>query len=371
MKYLILQNTIAPYRISLFNKLYAMGMDIEVLYMCELENGRSWKINYDEMKYPYYVDKGFNKMIHGFEFNWNPKILKRFRKDKNVKIIMGSPWNYPDVLASCILKRLGLIKSEIIFWSEANYLTIGSRKKNRFRDWLRSFVYNTGEGHVIISGHMGEVTFEKWNLPGKKFHFLPNVIEEERFEKYRTMDKSYTPNDEQPHFVMCLRLIEYIKGIINFFTAIGLENVKRAQFYLIGDGPDEQMVREFVKDNGYEDNIHLLGFCNMDQIARQYSKCDAMILPSFTDASPLVLVEAIYSKLPLLISTRCGNHFETLAEGINGFGFDPDNHKEIKRAFESLMNKRSEWPEMGRESRKLFEKNFEQDTVLRNFINSF
>lgn len=51
MKYLILQNTIAPYRNSLFNKMVEMGLDIELLYMCEREKERSWVIDYSTMSF--------------------------------------------------------------------------------------------------------------------------------------------------------------------------------------------------------------------------------------------------------------------------------------------------------------------------------
>ena len=153
MKYIILQNTLAPYRISLFNKLKELGLDIELLYMAEMERCRSWKIDYNTIHYPYEIDnKGFKGSIKGVDLYWNWKFLKRFCHEKDAKIILGGSWNCPDIIAACILKRLGFIKSEILFWSEANYLTIGSRKKNILRDLLRSFVYNTGNARVIVPG---------------------------------------------------------------------------------------------------------------------------------------------------------------------------------------------------------------------------
>ena len=108
----------------------------------------------------------------------------------------------------------------------------------------------------------------------------------------------------------------------------------------------------------------------MDQMAEYYMKSDCLILPSFSDPSPLSLVEACCCSMPLLVSTRCGNHYETVENGRNGYTFDPDNHSEIKQAFESLMDKRGEWAEMGKVSYNLYEKNFEQNSVLHRFINT-
>ena len=368
MKYLILQNTIAPYRNSLFNKLVKMGLDIELLYMCELEKERSWKIDYSAMEFPYVVDDRPYKTFHGVPLHWNPKLIKLMRKAKNTRIIMGSPWNTPDVIAACILKRIGLLKSEIIFWSEANYLTIGSRKKNWFRDLLRRFVYNTGEGRVIVPGQMAIETFNRWGFKNKQFIILPNVIEENKILSLIKPVHRFSSNAELPRFVMPVRLEEKIKGIMNFFKAIGRENVLSAHFDILGDGIDEALIQRFINDNHYEEHIHLRGFCSMETVTEYYINSDCFLLPSFSDPSPLSIVEACCCSLPILISNRCGNHFETLTEGKNGFSFDPDNAAEIKLAFESLIACRNEWPEMGRKSRQAFDMNFKQDVVIKRFV---
>lgn len=368
MKYLILQNTLAPYRISLFNKLFENGLDFEVLYMCELESGRSWKINKCEMKYPYIITDGYKGSIKGFPIYWCPVFIKRFIQEKENKIILGGSWNFPDVIVACILKRLGIIKTEIIFWSEANYMTIGARKKNKLRDILRHFVLNTGEGRAILPGKMAIETFKKWGINNTEYLLLPNVIDEKLFLPLTAKNKKFSSMNELPVFVLPVRLIEKIKGVLNFFRAIGNDNVKKAKFYVLGDGPDEEMIMQFIKDNKFQDNILLTGFCQMDVVAQYYLKSDVLILPSFTDQSPLALVEGCCAKMPILASNRCGNHFETIEEGKNGYTFNPDNHQEVRDAFEKMLARRKEWPAMGEHSRELFEQNFKQDVVLTHFI---
>lgn len=105
-------------------------------------------------------------------------------------------------------------------------------------------------------------------------------------------------------------------------------------------------------------------------MVNHYMQADAFVLPSFSDSSPLSIVEVCYYKLPLLISERCGNHNETLVEGKKGYKFDPDNHIEVRNKFEQFLNCRSEWPIMGEVSRKMYEDNFAQRKVIDKFINS-
>lgn len=368
MKYIILQNTTAPYRTSLFNKLYAMGLDLKLFYMCELEKERSWKVDYNTFHFPYYVDKG--KDFYGIigSNHWNPRLIRMMRLEKDSTMILGGSWNALDVIAICTLKRIGLVRQEIVFWSEANYLTVGSRKKNKFRDWLRSFVYNSGEGRIIVPGRMAELSFEKWGISNKRFIRLPNVIEEEIVNPSLFESRSYTPLTELPHFVMPVRLNERIKGIMNFFNAIGPDNVTKAIFEVLGNGDDEELIRSYIKENGYENHIFLRGFCNMETVVNYYKNCDVLLLPSFSDPSPLSLVEGCCARLPILASNRCGNHYETVEEGVNGYTFDPDNHQEVKKAFATMIERRSDWKEMGESSFGLFENNFMQSVVLPRFV---
>jgi glycosyltransferase involved in cell wall biosynthesis len=336
--------------------------------MCELEKERSWKVDYATFHFPYYVDKGIDIYKRGISNHWNPMLIKMMRREKDSAMILGGSWNALDVIAICVLKRLHLIKQEIIFWSEANYLTIGSRKKNVIRDFLRSFVYNTGEGRVIVPGRMAELSFEKWGISNKRFIRLPNVIEEEIVNPSLFESRVFTPLSEFPHFVMPVRLNERIKGIMNFFNAIGPDNVKKAIFEVLGNGDDEELIRSYIKDNGYEDHIFLCGFCNMETVVSYYKRCDVMLLPSYSDPSPLSLVEACCAKLPILASNRCGNHYETVIEGVNGYTFDPENHQEIKDAYEKMISRRSQWKEMGEQSYGLFDNNFRQSVVLPRFV---
>ena len=128
------------------------------------------------------------------------------------------------------------------------------------------------------------------------------------------------------------------------------------------------MLQSYIQENKLEKNIALKGFCSMDKVANFYRKADVFLLPSFSDPSPLSVVEAICCKLPLLISNRCGNHYEALDESMNGYSFDPDNHIAVRKSYERLLSRQKDWEKMGIHSRILFEKNFQQVVVLNSFI---
>ena len=368
MKYLFIQNIVTPYRNSFFNalaKAYS-HFNFEVLYMARTEPDRSWIIPESEMCYKYEIFKGFHKVVKGFFIHFNPRLIKYVIDNKNATVICGGSWNDLNIMIICFLKRLQIVKSDLVFWSEANYLTKGASKKNFFRDILRSFIYNTSTKTIIVPGEMSRKSFVHWNLNFDNYINLPNVIEEEAYNS--NVEHRYDIS-ELPIFLMPVRLIESIKGIVNFFKSIGEDNIRRAVFYVCGDGPDKDLIESFIINNHYEDNIELKGWCDSSLMKAFYQECDAFILPSYSDPSPLSVVEALYAHMPLLLSERCGNHFEALKDNCNGFLFDPTNISSVRLSYEKLLNNRAKWKDMGDLSRQVFEKNFAQKVVIGRFVN--
>ncbi len=366
-KYIFLTNIPAPYRVSLYNELYRRGLDFEVYYMRRTEGDRSWRVDESKMRHPFYIDRGFYAMIGRFHFHFNPRLLAKLLRQRNTDVIVGGGWNDPDVVTLAVLKRLRVFKGELHFWSEANFLTLGARRDNVAKRAVRKFVYNSSVGAQISSGKMTELTMEKWGIRGTAFIPLPNTIEEERFD-ISDDDLAVRYSNTIPTFLIPARLTERIKGIVNFFSCIGDANVRRARFLIAGDGPDEEIVRRFIRTHGLEDRIELCGFCDTDQLVGLYKRSHVFLLPSYTDASPLTLVEALKMRLAVLVSERCGNHYEAVIPGANGYLFDPSQPATVKLAFETMMSRMGDWPRMGEISAELYRTVFDRELVVGNFI---
>lgn len=366
-KYIFFTNIPTPYRNSFYNALYRAGFNFEVYYMRNTEADRNWTIDQRDMQYPYYINEGFYRMIGHYHMHFNPKIVIKILKAKGAEIIIGGGWNDIDVLLLVILKRIGILKSQFHFWSEANYLTIGAMNDNLFKKCLRKFVYNSSNGAQLSSGKMTELTFDKWGMKNYKYINFPNTIEEEKFQITEEKVEIRYKNSI-PIFLMPVRLIENIKGIINFFKSIGGLNICKGLFLIAGDGPDKESIQSFICLHGFEKNIKLLGFRTTEEMVSLYERANVLVLPSFSDPSPLTLVEALAMKLPLLVSERCGNHFEAVINGKNGYLFNPSDPSSIKRAFESLMRRSDEWRSMGEISGSIYHGIFNRQVVIENFI---
>lgn len=328
------------------------------------ESNRQWIVNTKEFAFKYRIGKGFYLPFMGMFLHLNPSLIRYATRSKN-EIILGASWNNLNVILIVLLKRLGLIQNILSIWSEANYLTTRSQKKSVLRDKLRSWVFSSIDGTFIVPGKMSLISFEHWQINFKNSLLLPNLVSKSLFFQYTQKTFFDTAN---PTFLIVARLNESLKGILNFIKAIGKENINRINLKIVGEGSDKGFYNFYIKENKLDKNICLLGNISQEEVSNEYDKADVFLLPSFSDQSPLTVIEATNKGLPLLISDRCGNHFEAVEPGKNGYTFNPYDPSDIKNKFELMLSQRDQWPVFSIHSKKIAEEKFDNETVLTNLI---
>lgn len=366
---ILIQNIITPYRSRLFNVLSLKHFDFSVFYMAKTEVDRNWDASRIMMKHKFWLDRyGIYFCIKNFHIHINPILTLKVLFSRSTKnIILGASYNDINVIALVVAKKMHMTNKRFFFWAEANYLTNGARSESKFKCWLRKFVFSSVDGALIIPGKMSELTFKKWGIVDKKYIRLPNTISDDKLQ--------YCPEKRNketiPIFFMPIRLIESVKGAINFFEAIGRENIEKCRFWIAGDGEDKELYKEYIEKNNYTQNIELLGFCDSNRMEELYNTANVFVLPSFSDPSPLSMVEALKTHLPILCSLHCGNHYEVVDDEINGYCFNPLDQEDIKVKFEALFFRKNEWIQMGELSYSKYLKIYATENVAANFIRQY
>jgi glycosyltransferase involved in cell wall biosynthesis len=317
-----------------------------VYFMNRIEPNRSWIIDQPFL---------FPNKIWDMKILYVKNIPLRFSLsycisaiNNSENLILGSSWNDLNIIFIVILKRLKLITNTINFWTEANKLTLGGISKSKIKYFFRKWILDTCDGYYILPGKMSQITLDEWGVNShERCLFLPNIPHDAYDKNSGTWTGS---NNEIPSFVIVARLDEKLKGIKNFLMNIGFDNIRKIKITIIGSGPDDMELKKFISDNSISSNIILMGELNVDEVIAVLKISDCFILPSFSDPSPLALIEAIKIGLPILVSLRCGNHFECLIEGKNGFGFDPFSPVSVQQAFHSFIAEKNNWPYFSKKS---------------------
>lgn len=91
----------------------------------------------------------------------------------------------------------------------------------------------------------------------------------------------------------------------------------RFQFFILGKGPDLEMLEELARKEGVGERVHFLGHIDLSEIPKYLKACDIFVRPSLSEGMGNSPIEAMAAGLPV-VSTQSGG----LADSI----IDPDRN---------------------------------------------
>lgn len=100
---------------------------------------------------------------------------------------------------------------------------------------------------------------------------------------------------------------------------------------IVGKGPQEAELKRIAKNN-----ITFIGFVNNDEIGSIYQNHDVFILPSYSETWGLVVEEAIYWGLPVIVSDVVGSSEDMVADLGTGLIFKTNDIKDFQNAINNM-----------------------------------
>lgn len=128
-----------------------------------------------------------------------------------------------------------------------------------------------------------------------------------------------TPVPEAPRLV-CVGRLHVEKGHLLLLEAaarLAAEGV-RFEIVLVGDGPLRPVIEKEVRRLGLEGTVRLAGWMSAEQVRQAILASRALVLPSFAEGLPVVLMEALALGRPVIASALSGIP-ELVMPGTNGW----------------------------------------------------
>jgi 1,2-diacylglycerol 3-alpha-glucosyltransferase len=116
---------------------------------------------------------------------------------------------------------------------------------------------------------------------------------------------------------------------------------------LCGDGPLRPGLEQQIRSLGLAERVHLPGFLQQASLIPYYAHASCFIHASIKDTWGLVVNEAMAAGLPVLVSKRCGCFEDLVIEGVNGFGFVPEDMQELADLMVQISANESDRDRMG------------------------
>ena len=119
--------------------------------------------------------------------------------------------------------------------------------------------------------------------------------------------------------ILCVARLAPVKGhaiLLKVVEELALRG-HDVHLTLIGDGPLRKSLEQLAEVMGISGRVTFLGSVGQDVIHTHFAKADVFVLPSFAEGVPVVLMEAMAAKCPV-IATRINGIPELIEEGVTG-----------------------------------------------------
>jgi glycosyltransferase involved in cell wall biosynthesis/SAM-dependent methyltransferase len=138
-------------------------------------------------------------------------------------------------------------------------------------------------------------------------------------------------------------------------------------FIFLGDGPLLGSLISRSKKSDLSDRILFAGSVPNSTVAQFMHSSDVFVLPSFSEGTPVSLLEALACGLPV-IATRVGGIPELIQSGENGLLITPGNSEELFLSLQRILSESELREKLSQEAKKYSAHN-ETQTLLTLFEN--
>ena len=163
---------------------------------------------------------------------------------------------------------------------------------------------------------------------------------------------------EKQNYILYIGRLSQEKGILTLLSAIHLlaQQGKMTPYKCViaGNGPQEELLRQFVQDNDLQEIVHFVGFCRKDRHQWEDLQKNARvtIVPQlWCDPAPIIVSEAMAFGTPPIVSNAGGAH-ESVIDGQSGLIFEAGNSEDLADKIELMIKDVHLAQQMRREARK-------------------
>lgn len=375
MNIVLLTNILTPYRRFFYDKLHAQltarGSSFATLVMARTERNRAWR--YEEYQ------TGYTQLLPHTSFaldqadiHINHGLRQSLSERRPDLVVAAGGYLLPAVLEAIWLKKkLGY---KLLFWSESHLAEEKGHSPLRkaITEKLRQAVYRQFDG-FWYAGQLSRQFIQQYAARQAALFFVPNLVDNRLFAKRlnpaeRQAQRAVWGLEDTQFVFLCPARLTRVKGLQAFLPLLGkCRNQQRATVMVPGDGELRQELQAQIAASGLD--VRLIGYQDQATVAALYAIADCFLMPSLSDPNPLTCIEALWSGLPLLVSTHVGNHPEVVRPAENGFVFDYRRPEAAIAAIDTLLASDPDWRAAAQQvSRQIAQDIYEPDAAAGRLI---
>jgi glycosyltransferase involved in cell wall biosynthesis len=154
--------------------------------------------------------------------------------------------------------------------------------------------------------------------------------------------------------LVCIGRLSFEKGQADLLRALDFLRRKlgeeRFHLVLVGDGPEQTRLEALRAELGLQGHVTLAGL--QHDVRPYYTAADLVVIPSHSEGSPNVLLEAMAANVPV-VATRVGGIPEIAVDGETALLVEPRDPEAMARAIRRMLGDPGLRAELTRKGRRL------------------
>ncbi len=226
----------------------------------------------------------------------------------------------------------------------------------------RILLRNAADLYIALTRQM-MLDFAKIGIPSEKVRYLPNSIGVRMFQ----------PNEEkEQNLVIFVGRITFAKGLHVLLDSLRYLKTK-IHLVIIGPCDSDVLYSLTVKkqiDVENKKGSHRISYLGMQEhlvVAEWLRKASILVLPSFTEAFPMVVLEAMSCGTPI-VATDLPGISDIVRDGENGILVPKRDSKKLAESMEYLLLHEDVANRFGREGRKIVLENYSHSKIVANLL---
>ena len=236
------------------------------------------------------------------------------------------------------------------------YPKAASLKEKIYRQLFYSFIkYDSKKAKAVrVMNNQVAAKLIDLGIPESKINLIPAI--------YLNLDIFKPIGLEKKYDLIFIGRLAKNKGINLFLEAVKRLNCKAV---IVGDGPLKESLKSKIKNLKLQNNVILYGWAkDSEEIARLLNQSRILVMPSYNEGGPRVILEAMACGVPVL-ATLVGIVADIIKDGQFGQLIDW-NSKDIAEKAKSLLVNESEYQKYSEAAIKMATR-FEKKSAIRNY----
>lgn len=247
--------------------------------------------------------------------------------------------HFRPALIQCFLYHANLVGRIAAWWAGIPLVICGIRvaeRRSRLRLWLDKLTQGLVAHNVCVSQAVADFSVDLGRLSRKKVSVIPNAVEFDSFSGAKPLDRSTLGISADVPVVLFVGRLDPQKAPFVLLEAFKRLLVRHPNWRLlfVGDGVLRGPMNEWIAENELSNSIHLTGW--RADIPGLLKTANCLALPSLWEGMPNIVLEAMASGLPVVVSQVEGTA-ELIQHGETGLLVKPGSADDLEQAIESVL----------------------------------